>query len=321
MHCQIHDRDLVHPGEVSCMITLDWMQQARLRLVCATFFVEHEHPRELRRRMLEEQYEMYRGWLENHPAELRLISSRRDLAQLAVAEDVRGQSGESVQPIGMVFLMEGLDLLDSPAELAMWFARGLRIAGLSWNGRNRYASGTFSDGAGLSPAGFDMLREFEQLGMILDLAHLNDRGISDVLSNFRAPLCSTHANARALAGIERNLTDWQIREIAARRGVIGHVLLAPFIIQPWRIGDPQPPLELCLDHIEHVAGIIGRNGIGIGSDLDGGLTVENTPQGINDVRDLQLLLDGMRKRGWSGQDVAGLAGINWWNFLERSLPA
>ncbi|MEZ5337851.1 MAG: membrane dipeptidase [bacterium] len=320
MHCQMHGRDLVDPGDVSCMITLGWLQQAGTRLICATLFVEHEHPRDQRLHLLNEQYGIYRDWLKLYPEELRLITSRRELAELATAPDVAGRDGGTVAPIGIVLLMEGLDLLDSPAELALWHARGLRMAGLTWNGRNRYASGTFSDQGGLSQAGRQLLSEFEQLGMILDLAHLNDRGITEVLGNFRAPVCSTHANARALAGSERNLQDWQIREIAARRGVIGHVLLAPFLVQPWNTGDPQPALHYSLDHIEYVAQLAGPDCIGIGSDLDGGLTVENTPQGINDVRDLRLLREGLAARGWDAERLDAFYGGNWWNFLERSLP-
>lgn len=319
-HCQLHGRDLVDPGDVDCMITLGWMQQAGLRLVCATLFVEHEHPAADRRLLLDQQYAMYRQWLEQYPEELRLISSRQELAALAQAPSVLSHSGESVQPIGLVLLMEGLDLLQSPSELVMWFGRGVRMAGLTWNGRNRFASGTFSDGSGLSSLGIELLREFENLGMILDLAHLNDRGIMDVFSKSQASLCSTHANARALAQIERNMTDWQIRELAARRGMIGLVLLAPFITQPWRIGDDQPSLELALDHVEYVASLAGRELVGLGSDLDGGLTPQNTPLGINDVRDLRLVVEGMGRRGWGASAQAGLAGWNWWDFLERSLP-
>lgn len=320
MHCQVHRRDLVDPGATSCMITLGWLQQARVRLVCATLFVEHEHPSEVRLRMLNEQYQMYRMWLGQYPQELRLITSRRELAELAAAPDVPGRDGQPAKPIGIVLLMEGLDLLSGPSELSSWFSRGVRMAGLTWNGRNRFASGTFSDNGGLTQLGFELLREYEQLGMILDLAHLNDQGISDVLENFRSPLCSTHANARELAGIERNLQDWQVREIGERRGVVGHVLLAPFIVQPWHTGDPQPPLSRALDHIEYVTELAGAAHIGIGSDLDGGLTVENTPEGINDVRDLQKLADGLAARGWSAERVAGFSGANWWSFLERSLP-
>jgi membrane dipeptidase len=319
-HCQLHGRDLVDPGDVNCMITLGWMQQAGLRLVCATLFVEHEHPAAERRLLLDQQFAMYRQWLEQYPQELHLISSRRELTALAQAPPVTGHSGALVQPIGLVLLMEGLELLQSPSELVMWFGRGVRMAGLTWNGRNRFASGTFSDGSGLSNLGFDLLREFENLGMILDLAHLNDRGIMDVFSKSQASLCSTHANARALAQIERNLTDWQIRELAGRRGMIGHVLLAPFIVQPWRIGDEQPALELALEHVEYMAALAGREHIGLGSDLDGGLTMENTPQGITDVRDLRLIVEGMGRRGWDVEAQAGLAGGNWWDFLERSLP-
>lgn len=333
-HCQEQGRDLAYPfrpgggpphadgspgiARVPCMITLPGLQAAGVRLVCATLFTPHTYPQggrvpeSERRWKLNAQWQMYQDWLARYPAELRWIRSQRDLAELAAAPG---------NPIGIVLLMEGLELLESPAELRTWFERGVRMAGITWNGSTRYASGCFSDGKPLTPLGLRLLAEFERLGMILDLAHLNDAGIADVFRHYHGPLCSTHSNARALCGHERNLTDAQAREIAARGGVIGLNLLAHFIQPGYRSGDPQPLLELALRHTEHLAALCGHAHVGIGSDLDGGLTPDNTPLGIDSVEDLPRLGVGLAARGWDSAQAAGFAGGNWLAFLERSLPA
>ena len=318
-HCQEHGRDFADPGNVPCMITLPWLQAAGVRLVCATLFAPHDKPESERRYRLYSQLTMYEEWFERHSAELMPVRSQRDLAQLAAAG-----SNTAVSPdkrIGVVLLMEGCDLLASAAEMQTWFERGVRMAGLTWNGRNRFASGTFSDGLGLTDEGRQLLAEMQRLGMILDLAHLSDNGIAEALSLFDGPLCSTHSNSRAITHHERNLTDEFAREIAQRGGVMGLNLLAPFIHQGWKSGDPQPSLEAALRHVEYIAGRFGPASVGIGSDLDGGLTPENTPEGINRVDELLLLGEGLAARGWPAEDVEAFNGGNWWRFLERSLPA
>ena len=82
-----------------------------------------------------------------------------------------------------------------------------------------------------------------------------------------------------------------------------------------------PALAEAVDHVEHIAGLAGAEHVGFGSDLDGGLTPANTPEGIERVQDLHLVLAELRRRGWSEAAVAGFAGRNWWRFFEQHLPA
>ncbi len=341
------------PGiaRVPCMLTLPGLQASGMRLICATLFSPHTYPtggrvpEPERRYKQHEQWQMYQNWVAQYPAELRLVRCKGDLAALAAAapitamSEVRGpESGSTLgpgtsdqlsrslveanptYPIGLILLMEGLELLDTPNELQTWFERGVRMAGITWNGHTRYASGCFSDGKGLTPLGLRLLQEYSRLGMILDLAHLCDAGIADVFQHYQGPICSTHSNARAVCHHERNLTDPQAQEIARRRGVIGLNLLAHFIQPGYRNGDPQPPFEQALRHVEHLADLCGKEHVGIGSDLDGGLTPDNTPVGIDRDIDLPRLGQGLAAHGWSAAEVAGFNGANWWRFLEQHLP-
>jgi membrane dipeptidase len=318
-HCLEYGRDLVDPGTVECMITLPWLQSLNVRLICATLFTEPRHSNAVRRYQMHSQYEMYRQWFSQHTDSLWLIKSRSDLARLAGARPISAV-GRQVFPIGVILLMEGCDLLENPTEVQTWWERGVRMACVTWNGKNRYASGCFSDGKGLSQPGRELLKEFSRLGMILDLSHLTERAISEALEDFDGPLCSGHTNARAICRNERNLTDDHAKQIAERGGVIGLNLLAPLLIFGWRRGDPLPPVAAATQHSAYLAELCGPEHIGIGADLDGGLTPANTPQGIDRINHLPLLADDLRVRGWDEDRVAGFLGRNWWRFFEHALP-
>jgi len=317
-HCQELRRDPVDPGDVDCMLTLPGLVQAGVRLICATFFVPHEGSYEERRAKLETQYEMYAGWLSQYRGSLSLVEDRAGLDALRAAP--QGEHfGVEGYPVGVMFLMEGCDLLDSPADLETWHARGLRLASLTWNGTNRYASGCFGDYSGLSGQGRELLSEFRRLGLALDLSHLTDKGVEEALACFDGYVCATHSNSRRLCRHERNLTDDQALEIGRRDGVIGLNLLASFVRFGWEAGLPLPGIEEALAHTRHFGDLCGWQHVGLGSDLDGGLTRHNTPSGIDSARDLPRLCSALRDSGLSGSEVQGFAGANWLRFFERVL--
>jgi len=319
-HCHEYGRDLVNPGDTPCMITLPWLQETGVRLVCATLFTAPGETDSVRRYKLNSQYEQYQSWFQQYPDQLRLVQTRADLELLAAVDSVESDE-ESVKPIGFILLMEGCDLLTSPAEMATWFNRGVRMAGLTWNGYNSYAGGCFGDGRGVSRQGQMLLREFETLGMILDLAHLNERSISEALEIHHGPVCSSHSNARAISRHERNLTDRHAMEIARRGGVMGLNLLAPLVQEGWKQGGELPSIAEAIDHTAYLAGIAGDGHVGLGTDLDGGLTRHNTPAGIDRINDIQLFAEELKSRNWDDAAVSRFLGWNWWEFFERSLPA
>jgi membrane dipeptidase len=319
-HCLEHNRELADCGGGDCMITLPWLKQAGVRLVCATLFTEPREPEFTRRYKLHTQYEMYLEWFETYRDELWLIRSQSDLARLGSAAPVKSDGG-SAYPIGVILMIEGCDLLDGAVELGTWFERGVRMLCLTWNGANRFATGCFAGRSGLTRDGTKLLDAMESLGVILDLSHLNEHGIDEALARFKGAVCSGHTNARGICDIERNIADRQAVAVAERGGVIGINMLAPLVVRGWKRGDPLPSIADAVSHAEYLAGLTGRTHVGIGADLDGGLTPENTPAGINRITDLPRLGEALSARGWRPADVVGFMGSNWWRFFERSLPA
>ena len=217
----------------------------------------------------------------------------------------------------LVILMECADPITGPDAVEAWYRRGLRIVGLSWARGSRYAGGNAAPG-GLTPAGDAIVDAFEAHGIAHDVSHLSEAAFDDVLERSQGPVCATHSNAAAITGRNpRHLRDDQIEAIAARDGVIGLNLFGQFLHGE----DRDATIEDCLDHVEHVASIAGRERVGLGSDADVGFPVSALPTGLRDLRNLDRLTEGLADRGWSAAACDGFQSRNWRRWLDRLLTS
>lgn len=191
------------------------------------------------------------------------------------------------------------------AALRVLYRLGVRCLSLTWNQRNLLADGVAESdtGGGLTEAGVAVVREMNRLGMIIDVSHLSEAGFWHVAKISNRPVLASHSNAKTLCGHQRNLTDEQIRYIAETGGVVG-ITFAPAFLDH----DPaRATLERVIDHIEYVAGLIGFDHVGIGSDFDG---IELTPAGLNDAAAFPALVQGLRSRGINEEDIHKIMGKN-----------
>ena len=169
--------------------------------------------------------------------------------------------------IALLLTMEGAEPLgDDLNLLSIFHELGLRSISLTHARENAAAAGGIfaasgSPAHGLTEFGRELVRECERLGIILDLAHLNPAGFEEVFSLTTRPLIVSHSNARRYYDIERNLSDEQIQMIGARGGMIG---INAILVSPVK---EEATLDRYVDHIEHVAGLIGIEGVGIGFDF------------------------------------------------------
>lgn len=222
---------------------------------------------------------------------------------------------------GLVYLMESADPIVRTGDLPRWWQRGLRIIGLTY-GDTRYGAGVGSGSAafrrsGLTAAGLALLDSMAELGFAWDISHLAEEGVWQGLERGFPRVCASHANARALIPTDRHLSDDVIRAVAGRGGVIGLVLYNAFLEPRWR-ADKTIPVTLgghLRRQAEHVAAVAGWEHIGIGSDLDGGFGLEESPREIDTIADLvkvgEIVPEPAR---------AGVLGANWLRFLRASLP-
>ena len=219
--------------------------------------------------------------------------------------------------------MEGTDPIVSPAQASEWWEAGLRAAGLAHYGRGQYAYGTGVTGP-LSPRGVELLKEFSRLGMILDVTHLCDQSMEQAMDLFDGPVLASHHNCRALVPGDRQLADEQIKRLVERGAVIGTALDAWMLYSGWIRGVTQPEvvgLASVADHIDHVCQIAGNaRHAAIGSDLDGGFGIEQTPHDLNTIADLQKLAMILSERGYHESDIDCIFHGNWLGFFSSALP-
>lgn len=232
---------------------------------------------------------------------LHPVTSRGDLSPAA------GRVGGLLSIEGMGPLGESIELLEVLHHL------GVRSGMLTWNDRNALADGAFSQDSagGLSAAGRRFVQRMQELGWVLDVSHLGDRGFWDLLERTEGPLIASHSNARSLRVHNRNITDDQIRAIAARDGVIGMNFYTGFIVdgEHAEIGD-------LLRHIRHIGDLVGTRHVGLGSDFDG---IGSAPEGLESVLGMPRLRDEILRE--FGEDEArGILGENFRRVLAATLP-
>jgi membrane dipeptidase len=224
-------------------------------------------------------------------------------------------------PLGFVISMEGADPIVAPEQVPQWYDDGLRIVSLVHYGVSRYAHGTGAPG-GLTPLGKPMLQALEAAGMILDVTHLADESFFQALEIFHGPILASHNNCRALVPGDRQFTDEQIRLIVERDGVIG-AAFDNWMLRPDYVKGQTPRdligIEDVVDHIDHVCQIAGNaKHIAIGTDLDGGYGIEQSPRDLDTIADLQKIPDMLRARGYAEEDVRGVMSGNWLRLLRRA---
>lgn len=226
-------------------------------------------------------------------------------------------------PTGVILAMEGADPIVDPDQAADWFAEGLRCVGLAHYGPSAYAVGTGASGP-LTEAGRSLLREFETLGMIVDLTHCSEPGFFEVLDRFSGRVHASHNMCRALVPGDRQFSDEQIRRLIERDAVIGMAFDAWMLHPGWVRGRTTPdavPIDRVADHVDAICQIAGNvRHVGIGSDLDGGFGAEQCPGGFSSIFDLHQLEAVLSARGYHDADIDAIYHGNWLRFFTESLP-
>ena len=222
--------------------------------------------------------------------------------------------------IAAIMHMEGIEAIRNPDDLHLWHAAGLRSLGPVWSRPTRFAEGvpfafpaSPDIGGGLTQAGREIVAECNNLGIMLDLSHLNEAGFNDIAALSDAPLVASHSSVHAISESSRNLTDRQLRQIAESKGLLGLNFASSFL-RPDGKRLPLEDLEVMLRHMDHLLSILGEDGVAFGSDFDGALM----PQDIPDAAALPRLIDAMRDHGYGEALIAKIACDNWLSVLQRT---
>jgi membrane dipeptidase len=228
--------------------------------------------------------------------------------------DLDGAFAGDGPPVAVLHL-EGAEPIDPGLEaLELWYAAGLRSVGPVWSRSNAFGHGvpfvfpsSPDTGPGLTEAGLALVRRCAELGILVDVSHLNEAGFWDLARLELGPIVASHSAAHALCSASRNLTDRQIDAVGASGGLVGIVFACSFL-RPDFAHDEDTPLSLIAEHARYVADRIGVEHVALGSDYDG----TDIPAPLGDAAGTPRLLEAMRVEG--GFDERELSLIAWENW-------
>jgi len=224
--------------------------------------------------------------------------------------------------IGAIMHIEGAEPIGADLDaLYLFHAMGLRSIGPVWSRPTAFGHGvpfafpsSPDTGDGLTPAGKDLVRLCNELKIMIDLSHLNEKGFDDVARLSTAPLVATHSNAHAITPSSRNLTDRQLDAIRDSGGMVGLNFASSFLRSDGRRGT-DIPLGQMLRHFDHLIERLGEDHVGFGSDFDGA----SIPQDIHDAAGLPRLTAAMVEHGYGAALMKKLCHENWFALLDRTL--
>ncbi|WP_333631501.1 dipeptidase [Agrobacterium cavarae] len=233
--------------------------------------------------------------------------------------DIRKAMNEDI--FAAVLHMEGCEAIDEDLDaLEVFYAAGLRSLGPVWSRHNAFGHGVpfafpmSPDSApGLTDAGFELVRRCNQLGILIDLAHITEKGFWDVAKTSDQPLIASHSNAHALTGVARNLTDVQMDAIKERNGLVG-LNYAVTMLRPDARDDAKTPLSDMVRHIDYMVERMGIDCVALGSDFDGA----TVPADIADAAGNQNLVAALKAAGYSDVELAKICRENWLRVLAQA---
>jgi membrane dipeptidase len=244
-----------------------------------------------------------------------------DVAVCLTGEDV--DAATAAGKIAFVIALEGAHAIgQDPAIIRSLHRVGVRVVSLAHLGRTFLADGSGLDGSScsrLTPQGVEVLTAMEELGIVFDISHLGLGGVDDVLSRARRPFLATHSACLGITDIHRNLGDEQIKRIAELGGVIGVAAAIPFFIDM-----QSPTADRVVDHIEHIAGLVGIEHVGLGPDFiddyyqqvyGGWMLPADFPTDVPHAEvsrpsDLPKVTEALVRRGFSEGDIRKVLGDN-----------
>lgn len=304
----------------SLHVDLEKLRQGHCLIQTTALFVNRKGVRSPEHEVMR-LYLQYLKMLERNP-EIVPVRTRKDLSRLLCHEN---------EQTGILLSLEEGDVMFQDLRLLeLWYRLGVRMIALTWNYENAIGTPNFTvdenwdykKGSpllqtetvrGLSAHGRDYVRKMEELGILVDVSHLSDRGFWDVMEIATRPVIASHSNSRKMCAVSRNLTDDMIRAIAETDGIIGINFCADFL---------RPESKNCSEikdivrHILHIRSLVSSRHIAIGTDFDGihsNLEIQNASA----MPELFLALE---KAGLSHDEILDIASRNALRVLNTVLP-
>ena len=304
-------------------------------------YVSGNHPGPAAVQVQLEQLDVARRVIARHPTELQFCLD-------SACIEASWKKGK----IGSMLGMEGGHAIGgSLAVLRQFYALGARYMTLTHSKNNTWADSATDAPLhnGLTPLGKDVVREMNRLGMLVDISHVSEKTMLDVLEISKAPVIASHSNAFGVNPHPRNVPDSALDALKANGGIVMVNFYPPFILdaaqqwnaskdaeearlkrlhlgrpdrakaalEAWVKANPMPTGSVrdVADHIDYIAKRIGTDHVGIGGDFDG---IDVTIPGLQSVADYPALFIELARRGWSQADLEKLASRNMLRVLKTA---
>jgi membrane dipeptidase len=261
---------------------------------------------------------------------LRMIEAAHRIAEGNADEVALCRDGAEIDAalasgrIALVLALEGCPQIDDDVELLETVSRlGVRVVSFAHMGRSALADGSGEDATGsrLTKAGVAALQTLERLGVLVDISHLGQSSVDHLLALATRPVIATHSSARALRDHHRNLTDEQLKGVQLTGGVVCVNFFAGFL------DTGEPTIQRLGDHIEHIAGVVGVEHVGLGPDFIREVFDEKIPMcdrpvlfdgqdvmaavpGLDGPSGLPLVTEELQRRGLPEADIRAILGGN-----------
>ena len=252
------------------------------------------------------------------------IKDSHDIVQIVKKSEDFDIANEN-NKIAILIGMEGLQAIDDNiGDIEKLYSLGVRHASLTWNEENKLATGAKGNiDRGLTEDGARLIKKMEQLGMILDVSHANEKTFWDICKVATKPFIASHSNCRSLCDVARNLTDDQLREIARRNGVVGVNSYEEFVSSDLE----KRTVDHLVDHIDHMVEVMGIDHIGLGFDFAEYLNTDTLKhyvstytygvKGLEETDKAKNIINVLEKRGYSKEDIEKISYKNFYRVIKE----
>ena len=236
---------------------------------------------------------------------LKQIEENSDIVKLCLNfQDILSAENE-----GRIVALLSIEGAEQITDIDAAYSQGVRIIHMTWNHDNVLCGAAMGSGSGLTDAGKAFVLRAQELGIMLDMSHISERGFWDTLGISTRPVIAGHSNSKSICDVPRNLTDEQFTALARQGGGAGINLYPEFL----GLGRD---IDAVFAHIEHFMALGGEKAVFLGCDLDG---IEQTPSGISGVQDIGKIYETLLRHNYSEQLAQDIFRNNILRVMERTL--
>lgn len=318
MHCDTFSLLYQNPNEElkknNLAIDLEKLKKGEYMAQCFAMFVPFSSHRLYQ--TCKEMIQLFKEQLQKNENFIQQAYTYQDLLTIAKNNKIAA----------ILTIEEGAVIENDFKKLEEFYQLGVRMMTLTWNYPNGIGSPNLkyplthpydftiiNDQDGLTGFGIQVVQKMNELGMIIDVSHLSDKGVEDVLKYSSKPFVASHSNARSVCNHCRNLSDDLIQKMAAKKCVIGINYYQDFVIS--KKESSASFMDYLIQHIRHIVSIGGIDVIGLGSDFDG---IPTNPE-WKDCSILPQLVLKLQQEGFTQEEIEKICYKNVLRIFKENL--